>query len=123
MINYPAAAQDPYGCIVFYNGASRLFTDYTSTDGNSSRHYNNNPAQTYYVRYGSLDPNCGILVDYNTPYGGGCTVDGVNSGGLARRISSDTCSLPIDDYIPYLMVITAAAAVGLLKRTSLLVIK
>jgi len=104
-INYPASAQDPYGCMVYYNGANRLFTDYNNTDGNFTRHYQNTASQIYYVRYGSEDPNCGVLVNTNPspPYNGGCKVAGVGYGGMAQRISSNTCELPLDDYIPVLI--------------------
>jgi len=103
IIHYPASAQDPYGCMVYSNGANRLFTDYNNTDGNFTRHYQNTPSQTYYVRYGSGDPNCGVLVDYTYPFEGGCKVAGVGYGGMARRISPNTCELPFDDYIPVLI--------------------
>ncbi|RZK19732.1 MAG: hypothetical protein EOO43_11555 [Flavobacterium sp.] len=106
LIAQKTLAQDPYGCVVYYNGANRLFTSYTYTDGNSSRHYSNIASSVNHkIRYGSTDPSCGIIIDYNTPYGGGCTVDGITSGGLARRITVDTC--PIDDYIPVFLILIA----------------
>ncbi len=121
MIINSLKAQDPYGCVVYYNGATTLFTDYVTTDNTGSRHYKNSPSKNYYIRYGSLDPHCGILVDYVTPppYGGGCTVNGVNTGGMAHRISVNTC--PLDDYLPFLLFASGVFGFFILRRRAMFV--
>ena len=117
MIN-PLKAQDPYGCVVFYNGATTLFTNYSNTVG-TTRYYKNTPAKNYYVRYDNSDPHCGILVQYTSPYSGGCSVIGLTTGSFATRTSMNTC--PIDDYLPLLLLIAGGLGFFWLKSNDVLI--
>jgi hypothetical protein len=79
----------PYGCIVFYNGAERVFTDFQGIDPvGGARIYSLSKS----FRQGT--GRCDVRVSFTTPYSGGCRVTGVTGGSNVTIAEVYNC--PID---------------------------
>ncbi|WP_175632403.1 hypothetical protein [Pedobacter ghigonis] len=100
-----AADDFPYGCLIFYNGAERIFTDYQYTESPSgTRHY------SLAINYNQGTGSCEATIDYSSPYSGGCSVDGAQTGANVTITSLVDC--PLDYYPPALL--TLGLALGLI---------
>ncbi len=64
----------PAGCVIQYNGGTRVYTDYKFTDDDLCRHYS---LSVDYV-IGNLPQQ--VSISYTTPYKGTCIVDGATKG-------------------------------------------
>lgn len=98
----------PYGCKVFYSGAERVFTDYTSIDGSQSRHY------TLLTNYIIGSNACEVVISASTPYSAGCTVDGVTTGQNVTITAVVDC--PIDDSILMLFITSLIFGIYIIRQ-------
>lgn len=100
----------PYGCKVFYSGAERVFTDYSSTDGTQSRHYS---TLTNYIIGGN---SCEVTISASTPYPGGCTVDGVTTGQNVTITAVVDC--PIDHNLFILFITSVILGAYIIRQNT-----
>lgn len=77
----------PHGCLIFYNGAERVFIQYLHTDASSSRHY------SLEVSYAQGNAACEVAYSYTSPYSGGCTVNGATTGTNVTITSIVDCAV------------------------------
>lgn len=108
-----AADDFPYGCIIYYNGAERVFTDFQFIDATSSRHYSLNTS------YKQGTGTCEATITYGSPLGSGCTVDGATTGTMVTITALVNC--PIDDHTPVLMLLSVFFSVLLIRKRARLI--
>jgi len=96
----------PYGCIIFYNGAERVFTDFQGIDPvGGARIYALNTS------YKQGTGNCEVSVAFTTPYSGGCKVQGVNTGSNVTIQEVFNCNLDKGTAISMFLLALSGAAV------------
>ncbi|MGN7990380.1 hypothetical protein ACTJKC_23785 [Pedobacter sp. 22226] len=109
---FSASAADnfPYGCIVFYDGAERVFTDFQGIDPVGG-------ARTYSLAtsYKQGTGNCEVRVEFSTPYSGGCSVTGVTNGSNVTIAEVYNCS--IDHGTAFFMVLLGLTGVVAIRKT------
>jgi len=101
----------PYGCIVFYNGAERVFTDYQGIDPvGGARIY------SLSTSYKQGTGSCEARVNFSTPYSGGCSVQGVTNGSNVTIAELYNC--PIDKGATISIILLAIGGVAAIRKTS-----